>query len=385
MKPRLNQRGMSLIEVMIAMTVFLIVLAGVMQAIGGQSKGFRRGGDELGILQNLRYGVDQIDQDLRIAGANVPSRQPIVVYAGPNSVAINSDIVSNVAGDISAVYVDVDALAGEVSAWTVAGATAIPGSSPGFIYPLADYVNSPGETVTFWFTADAETSRTDDFMLVRQVNHQPQEVLMRNVLAPSTGNFFKYYYLNAPLGVNATLDSVPTAWGTLAHTAPQHGQLPDTGVVSRIDLVRTVEVNYRVTNGRSGTEERIRNTRATLAMPNTSAKKLTTCGDTPIFGQAVTATYMPLLNPAAVNVTWNKSVDETSGELDVIRYLVWRRVGGVGPWGDPYTSIASSGAASYTFTDPAITALTSYQYAVAAQDCTPALSPQSLSNLVDVP
>jgi len=385
MKPRLNERGMSLVEIMVAMTVFLIVLGGVMQAINSQSRSFRRTGDEVGILQNLRYGVDQIDQDLRIAGANVPSRQPILVYAGPNSVAINADIVSNIAGDISAVYIDVDAPVGEVSAWALSAATTIPGSSPSFTYPLVDYAVSPAETAIFWFTPDAETSRTDDFMLVRRINAQPQEVLMRSVLAPSTGNFFKYYYLNAPLGVNATLDSVPTAWGTLAHTAPQHGQLPDTGAVGRIDLLRAVEVSYRITNGRSGTDERIRTTRATLALPNTSAKKLTTCGDTPIFGQIVTAVYMPSLNPPAINVTWNKSVDETAGEQDVIRYLVWRRIGAAGPWGDPYTSIASSGAASYTFTDPAIAPLTSYQYAVAAQDCTPALSPQSLSNLAVVP
>ncbi|HLG06355.1 MAG TPA: prepilin-type N-terminal cleavage/methylation domain-containing protein, partial [Gemmatimonadales bacterium] len=137
-----NERGMSLLEIMIAMTVFLIVLAGVMQGIGSQSRGFRRGGDEMGMLQNLRYGVDQLDQELRIAGANVPSRQPIVVYTGPNSIAFNADVVSNLAGDISAVYVDPDAPAGEVSAWTQATATPIPGSSPSFTYPLADYLNS---------------------------------------------------------------------------------------------------------------------------------------------------------------------------------------------------------------------------------------------------
>ncbi|HLB54828.1 MAG TPA: prepilin-type N-terminal cleavage/methylation domain-containing protein [Gemmatimonadales bacterium] len=380
-----NERGMSLIEIMIAMTVFLIVLAGVMQAIGSQSKGFRRGGDEMGMLQNLRYGVDQLDQDIRVAGANVPARQPIVVFAGPNSFAFNADIVSNIAGDISAVYVDPDAPLGEVSAWTLASATAIPGSSPSFTYPLADYPLSGAETAIFWFTADPETSRTDDFMLVRRINARPEEVLMRNVLAPASGTFFRYYYLNAPVGVNATLDTVPTAWGALRHSAPQHGQLPDTGTVARIDLLRAVEVRYQVTNARSGSDERIRSTTALLAMPNSGVKKLTTCGDTPIFGNPVTAVWSPLLSPPAIDVTWAKSVDETSGEQDVIRYLVWRRLGGAGPWGDPYTSIAASGSATYSFPDPDVSSGSSYQYAVAAQDCTPALSPQSFSVTVPVP
>jgi len=379
-----NERGMSLLEIMIAMTVFLIVLAGVMQGIGSQSRGFRRGGDEMGMLQNLRYGVDQLDQELRIAGANVPSRQPIVVYTGPNSIAINADVVSNLAGDISAVYVDPDAPAGEVSAWTQATATPIPGSSPSFTYPLADYLNSGAETVMFWFTADAETARTDDFLLVRRVNARPQEVLMRNILAPTSGNFFRYYYLNAPLGVLATLDTVPTAWGSMTHAAPTHGALPDTGTVARIDLVRLVEVRYRVTNGRSGTDERIRSTTAQLAMPNSGVKKLTTCGDVPMFGQVVTAVYDPLLVPAAIEVTWNASVDEAAGEQDIIRYVLWRRLGGVGTWGDPYTSLAASGSATYSFIDPEVSSGTSYQYAVSAQDCTPALSPQSLSLTIPV-
>lgn len=380
-----NEQGMTLIEIMIAMTVFLVVLAGVMQAVGSQSKGFRRGEDEMGLLQNLRYGVDQLDQDLRVAGANVPARQPIIVYAGPSSVAFNADIVSNVPGDISAVYVDPNAPSGEVSAWPVGSAAPIPGSSPSFTYPLADYLNSPAETVMFWFTADASTSRADDYLLVRQVNDRPQEALMRNVLAPANGDFFKYYYLNAPLGVNATLDSVPAAWGNLRHSAPQHGALPDTGITARVDLIRTVEVRYQVTNGRSGADERIRSTTALLAMPNSGFKKLITCGDTPIFGLAVVAAWDPLLSPPAINLTWNASVDDAGGEQDIIRYLVWRRVGGAGPWGDPYTSLAATGAANYSFPDAGVTSGTSYQYAVAAQDCTPTLSSQSTSITVPVP
>lgn len=379
-----NQRGMTLIEILVAMTVFLIVLGGVVKAIGSQSQGFRKGSDELGILQNLRYGVDQVEQDLRLAGANTPARQPIVDYAGTSAFAFNADIISNIAGDISAVYIDVDAANGEVQAWPLASAAQVPGSSPSFTYPKADYPTSMAETVMFWFTADTSTTRNDDYVLMRRVNTRPEETLMRNILLPTTGNFFRYYYNNTPITGNPTLDTVPTAWYPMSHSAPQHGSLPDTGVLARIDLVRAAELRYRVTNGRSGTDERIRAASALLVMPNSGVKKLSTCGDTPIFSQAVTATYIAGA-PAKVRLTWSRSVDELSGESDVIRYVVWRRIGASGTWGDPYKSLAASGVATYTDDDTQITSGTTYTYSVASQDCTPALSTQSISNAVAVP
>ena len=385
MSPRLrNRHGMTLLEIMIAMTVFMIVLAGVVKAIGSQSQGFRKGGDELGILQNLRYGIDQVEQDLRLTGANVATRQPMVVYAGTTAFAFNGDLVSNVVGDISAVYVDPDAPNGEVQAWPLAGATPIPGSSPSFTYPKMDYPNSAAETVMFWFEADTETSRADDYVLMRRVNARPAERLMRNILLPAAGTFFKYYYHYTPPAGNETLDSVPTAWYPLSHSAGPHGSLPDTGTLARIDLVRAVEMRYRATNGKSGTEERIRAASALLVMPNSGMKKLTTCGDTPIFGNPVTATW-DVGPPSGVRLSWAISVDELTGESDVIRYVMWRRIGLAGPWGDPYRSLAASGTATYSDLDTEVTSGVQYQYAVAAQDCTPALSAQSVSNAILVP
>jgi hypothetical protein len=271
-----------------------------------------------------------------------------------------------------------------VQAWPLASATTIPGSSPAFTYPKADYLNSMAETVMFWFTADTSTSRNDDYVLMRRVNARPEETLMRNILLPTSGNFFRYYYNNSPVGANATLDTVPTAWYPLSHSAPQHGSLPDTGTLARIDLIRAAELRYRVTNGRTGADERIRAASALLVMPNSGVKKLSTCGDTPIFGQAVTATYIAG-PPEKIRLTWSRSVDELSGESDVIRYVIWRRVGAVGTWGDPFKSLAASGVATYTDDDTQIAGGTTYTYAVAAQDCTPALSTQSVSSAVAVP
>lgn len=364
------------------MAVFVVVLTAAMKALSHQTRSFTNGMDEMGVLQNLRYGADQLDQELRMAGANVTDRQPAVVYAGPSTFSFNADMISNLPGDISAVYVDPDAPAGNVSAFPLGSATTVPMSSPAFVYPLTDFPSSAAETITYWFTPDAATARTDDFLLVRRVNSSAAETLVRGVLAPTTGNFFKYWYLNAPVGAFPTVDSVPTAWGRLAHTASLHGQLPDTGVIARIDLLRAVELRFRVTNQRPGTEERIRSITTTIPLPNVGVKKLQTCGDAPIFTSVVSATFTAG-TPPTIRLTWNASVDETAGERDIIRYVIWRRVNG-GAWGDPFASLPS-GAPPYAFTDSDLLSGNWYQYAVAAQDCTPLLSPQSFSTTTVVP
>lgn len=380
-----NTRGFTLTELLIAIAVFLVVLVASLGSLTFQSRAFSRGTDESGMLQNLRYGIEQLEQDLRMAGANAPDRQAPVVYAGPNTFSFNADNVSNIVGDIAAVYVDPDAPAGEVAAWPLASATVIPGSAPAFTYPLVDMAPSQAETITYWFTADNETARGDDFILVRRVNDRPQETLVRSVLAPAVGPFFKYWYLNAPIGVAPSVDSVPTAWGTLAHTAPQHGLLPDTGMLARIDLLRSVEARFRVTNQRAGAAERWRSISTTIPLPNVGVKKLQTCGDGPIFGSVVTA-VLDVAGPVPeIDVTWAASVDEAAGELDIIRYVIWRRANGVVSWGDPFAAIPSGGPPPYTLSDPDVESGSTYQYAVSAQDCTPLLSTRRTSGFVFIP
>lgn len=382
-----NRRGVTLLELLVALVTFLGFLAATFGALRSQLRGFTRGTDESGVLQNLRYGVDQMEQDVRSAGANTPDRQPAVVYASQNAFAFSADLVSNLPGDFVSVYVDPDAPAGQVSAWRLASAAAIPGSAPSVNWPAADFPTSGAETVTFWFTADTETPRTDDFVLLRQVNAALPEILMRNVLVPEGGApFLAYHELVTPATGTQTLQAVAAGALPLRHSAPQHGQLPDTGVIARIDRLRAVEVRYRVTNARTGAAERIRAIRAVVAMPNIGVKKITSCGGPPIFGQMVTATLVvdAVTGAPRVDVGWAASVDEAAGEEDVIRYVIWRRTAVNPDWGEPFTSMPS-GAGPYLFSDPDLEGGQSYQYSVAAQDCTPTLSPNSTSVMVAVP
>jgi hypothetical protein len=114
-------------------------------------------------------------------------------------------------------------------------------------------------------------------------------------------------------------------------------------------------------------------------MPNVGTKKVTSCGDIPILGTTVNATWVidALASPpdTTMVLTWNPAVDETGGELDVRTYVIWRRNVGSPTWGDPLASVPA-GAVSPSFADETAVPIIppGYEYGLAAQDCTPSLS-----------
>src|SRR5690606_23467426 len=127
----------------------------------------------------------------------------------------------------------------------------------------------------------------------------------------------------------------------------------DTGIAARIDSVRAVQVAFAITNGRSGADERITQVRRLFRLPNAGLASRRTCGDAPLFGSALTTQLVTLPGGAsAVELSWPAGTDETGGEGDVIRYVLWRRVVGAAQWGDPYLSVPA-GNASYLYQDAA--------------------------------
>ena len=87
-----NNKGFTLVELLVAMVVFLVVLGAAMSFLVTQSRTFRRGSDEMGVLQNMSFGADNLDGQLRTAGANTVDNQPTVVYASANSFSFNSEL-----------------------------------------------------------------------------------------------------------------------------------------------------------------------------------------------------------------------------------------------------------------------------------------------------
>lgn len=370
--PTRQRKGFSLIELMIAIVVMAVVLAGTMNFFMGQSRTFRKATTDMVLLQNARFATDLLNEHFRSVGANLTVGQPSVIYADKNTFAFNADYATNVAGDIDAIYYEPKAPTSETQSLLQAQAFTIPNSSPGLIYPAADYIGgggapSPAEAITFWFAPDTETTRTDDFVLLRQVNANAPEVVVRNVLPDSVYPFFRYMYLKIGVGGVQSIDTVPGA--SLPRTYA-------TDTVVSNDRVRGVIISFQVTNGLTDTAQRTRPVSVIASLPNIGMRQLQTCGSKPLPVSAVVATYV---SPGVLKVTWTASPDESAGERDVLRYNVTRSADfAPGVW----TNVASvpAGGGPYSFTDTGLNGLVTYFYAVAAQDCTPSFSPSVSSN-----
>jgi hypothetical protein len=246
--------------------------------------------------------------------------------------------------------------------------------------------NSLAETITLFFRTDLETSRTDDFVLLRQVNGQPPERLVRNILRDSVNlPFFRYYKLRVPgPGLLPVTSLVPSAELPMRHAVPAHGSPADANTA--IDSLRAVLVSYVITNGYTGAQERRQRISVTIPLPNMGLKELKICGSAPSFGQALTAVYDNSTGVDRVILSWNRAFDESQGEQDVVRYVVWRRNIADPDWSDPLTSIPVAGQATYSYADAQdLVQGTTYVYRLSAQDCTPRLSAASTSNQITIP
>jgi prepilin-type N-terminal cleavage/methylation domain-containing protein len=374
-----DRRGMTLLEMIIALTIFTLAMGGAMAFLSKQQQAFQKGSDDLIATQNLGFGLTTLAQEIRTAGANVPAGQPTIVYAGNFSFSFNSDLTTNVANDPFATYYDPDAPAGQVTSLRLSNQITVPGSNPARTWPLTNYNQTDGsasnaETMTFWFELDAETSRTDDYRLMRQVNNGTGQLLSRNILAPAdtAARFFIYRYLRTPATGRQTLQPVPSAWVPVTFASANNRQ----------DSLRAVIITYRVTNGLTGTRQRIQGVSFAVGLPNIGLTRLQQCGDAPAYSGTFNATWNA--TDAGVALTFPASVDEASGEKDVVRYVVWRKESSTTDWGDPYLSIPT-GSTTYSYLDQDVTSGVAYDYSLAAQDCTPRLSSRLNAGPVSVP
>jgi len=382
-----SERGLTLIEMLVALLVFSFVMAGALAFLRAQGRSFTLANQRVGMYQNARYALNEMEKDLRTAGAAAPDIQPQLIYLGPNVVAFNANYWTDVQNDPFAVYYNPDAPTGSVTAMEKADRIVIPLTS--FYYPDTSYymgvVNSPSETIIFFFEPDTSTARVDDYVLRREVNNLPPDVVARNLLQTPGVPFLQYMRHTAIVGGGLTLTQVPNASLPLAHSVPIHLALNDTGPVSRIDSVRAVLVSFTITNGLTGTTERKRTISRLIRLPNAGLANKKTCGDQPILGTGLNAVYQPLpTGEPAVKLTWNKATDESGGEKDVERYVIWRKAPADPDWGDPYLSIPA-GQPTYTWTDASVASGDQYFYGLAAQDCTPTLSNLASSGLVVIP
>lgn len=382
-----GEAGVTIIELLVSLVVFTIVVAAGLRVFSKQTHGFAEGAVRVELTQNLQYAATALTRDLRTTGTNVPAQQPFLVYAGPDVVAFHADYATNLPNDPFAVYYDPDAPAGAVSSITKAERFTLPGTS--FTYPDTTYfvgpgLNSPAELLIFRFAPDSTTARADDFVLLRQVNTGTPEVVARNLVATPGRPFFQYLVITRDADGVAQVDSIPAADLPLRHSIPLHLSPADTGQVARIDAIRGVRINVTATNGLTGDLEERRAMTRLVWLRNAGLATLKVCGSTPIFGQILYAMPDTDEGEPVVTLSWAPAVDEAGGESDVIRYVLWRRASSDTDWGDPFLSIPA-GSAAYSHVDRNVVSGESYRYAIAAQDCTPSLSPRAIVGPIAIP
>lgn len=371
-----SRDGVTLIEMLVAMTILSIIVGVAFSFMRQQSMAVMLGSNQMRVLQNERFALGMLEKDLRTAGVGIATGQPFLVYADSQTIAFNADFVTRDVNDrLNAVYIDSSAVAGSASAVTRADRFQIPGTT--VFYPDTSYFsgggNSPAETVVFFFARDAGTERADDYVLYRQVNNLAAVPVARDLLRAPGLPFFRYHRRVSPVGQAVRLDSIPAAQ-RLFHSARLHLSPLDVGAAALVDSVRAVEINLRATSGDMNRYEQTETVRRMVELPNVGVSRLVTCGAKPALSGTLGAVGGLVAGLPAVTLTWSSAADERGGERDVLRYVIWRKTSSAAPWGDPYTSLAVSGAATYRFDDTGVDPATTYYYGLAAQDCTPALS-----------
>ncbi len=207
---RRSQAGFTLIELLIVTLVFGVVVAGALGFMTAQHNAFNKGVDQLMTLQNLRYAYQTLKIDLSTLGSNVPAGQPAMVLAKDDVIAFTGDYTSNLANDVSAVYIDPDAPNGLVQVPRTR--INLPNSSfgwPDTLYRAPGGTPSMAELIIYFFESDTTTARTDDYVLMRQVNTASPEVLSRNLLQQGSTPFFRYFRKRTYTSQSSELDSIP--------------------------------------------------------------------------------------------------------------------------------------------------------------------------------
>ena len=368
-------RGFTLIEMLIAVTIFGAIVAGALNFLTAQNRAFDVGSQRMNSLTNLQFAMQMLDTDIPTLGSNLVPNQPGVVYAADSTLAFNADLATNASNDPFAVFYDPDAPTGQVT--SPASAVTIPLTT--FSWPSTPFTTglgtpAPAELVQYGFYQDASTARTDDYVLGRSVNGGSFEIVAQNILKPSNGDpFMRFFIYRAYPSAPTELDSIAS------------GSLPLNANDFLADSIRAVRISMRSTNGLSGSEERITEMTRLITMKNAGMRQLSTCGDAPILTAAITATPgTDVSGDPIVTLVWGSSVDDGSGEADVQRYVLWRRNITLGTaFGDPLVSVPAG--TGNTYVDSEVSSGNAYQYQVAAQDCTPALSGGVISLLAAVP
>jgi type II secretory pathway pseudopilin PulG len=368
--------GFTLVEMLMAMTLTMIIFSAAIPFFRIQVRALGVDAARMEARQAGRFSSDVLDRELHAAGLGISEQQPAIIAAHPRSITFNADLVTLDSNDVSAAFYDPSADLAAVKILPRDRAVSLP--LVGMTYPLVTYKAKVGdaETISFWAARDSGDSRPDHYVLYRRVNDRPPTVVVRNVILRDGEAVFRYFRTDsANRLIELTGSQLP-----LLHTEPLHGTPADTGRGALIDSLRVIRVKLAIKQATAGARgDSIQRVERSTTLGNAIQQGGGgSCGGAPGM-TLLTATPGPAT--AQVTLTWSPSPDESGGERDVERYVVYRRSLGSASFGVPLASVPA-GLSTYSFLDRSVRSGESWTYGLLAQDCAGANSGLSTSTAV---
>lgn len=382
-RPR-SRPGFTLIELLVSMMLLLVIMAVTVQTFRKSSALLAGQGGRLEAQQNARFAVTTLDRDLRVAGVGVVSGQPLLVEADSSAIVFNVDLISRTLGDVGSVYVDTSADTNAVSAMKSKNKLLLPGMS--VYYPDTTYLQPGGivsgaETLAYYLGKDTSSSYANEYVLYRRVNATAPQIIARGIQYTPGDTIFQYFKADT----TGKLTAIPMSSLPLYHKAMFHGSVADTGKYAIVDSITTVQIKLVAVyhDPRTGVAMR-RTIRSTLRILNAGLVNATTCGNPPLGVTLTDSTSKLGAASPFITLMWAPSVDDGSGEKDVVSYAIYRRPDTVTTFNQPIASIPA-GLATYSWTDNSVISGSRWIYGVSAQDCTPSSSPIGATSTIIVP
>jgi prepilin-type N-terminal cleavage/methylation domain-containing protein len=367
--------GFTLVEIMIAMTLFTLLGAAALSFIVRQTRAVTLTAGRLDAQQNVSFAMDEMAHDLRVAGGGLGLRQPMIIEAHPYAVTFNADLVTTDTATVtSASYYDPNVPNALAVALTPANQILLPYSA--VTYPDSTYLQGTGlisnaETISYWVTPDSTTLRPDDYLLLRQVNNALPTVVARGLVFPTGGPAFRYFMPGTT--VNSRVE-------VIAPTIPLYFKEGNIGPDTMLAKLSEVRVQLMAVYKDPIEGDVYRSVNENVPLLNAGLLHVSACGVPPQAPASITPTAWS--SGDSIGVTWAASNDELAGQRDVKSYSVYRRDTTGGSWGTPIYTVPSAGTPAYAFEDKTVPLGQNYQYGVVARDCTPALSTLTASGTV---
>jgi hypothetical protein len=366
---------------MISVTILVMVFAMAVPLFRSQVRAMGSTAGRSDAQQNVRFAISTIERQLRVAGAGVADKQPLLVQADPYALTFNADYAARdtaaEGGAFGAVYLDPDLPVGSTMSMTPADQITLPLSS--VVWPTVSYFRGGGppsaaETISFWVAPDNSPDSHGRYALFRRVNAMPIDTLARGIVLDPLTPPFTYQILNA---LGAAQD-IPAGSLPVFHVAV-HGAPDDTAASMLADQIRFVKVHLKGSFIESDGSTTMRVADASIRLLNAGLLNHATCGEPPVFGSSVNAS----ISGGKVVLTWSAALDQSAGEKDVEKYVIYRRTV-AGAFADPLVAIPA-GIPSYNYTDAQVSSGDKWVYGVAAEDCGGQFSPVAASNQITVP